>query len=117
MDANESGNLYHSFVFIRAIRGLSSLHPCESVFICGYNFFRISPEARMNHWFALVILFLISATAYPSRAAGILDKRKVLERQTFWDNRDWDWYEANIPILETPDPEIDTTYYYRWELV
>jgi len=47
----------------------------------------------------------------------VLDKLDVLRRQTFWDNRDWDWYARNIPILETPDTELDTTYYYRWELL
>jgi len=49
--------------------------------------------------------------------APILDKREVLERQSWWDNRDWDWYEANIPFFESPDPDIDATYYYRWEIV
>jgi Mannosylglycerate hydrolase MGH1-like glycoside hydrolase domain/Glycosyl hydrolase family 65, C-terminal domain/F5/8 type C domain len=47
----------------------------------------------------------------------VLEKQKLLDAQTFWDNRDWEWYQANIPFLETPDPDIDTTYYYRWELV
>ena len=47
----------------------------------------------------------------------ILDPQAQLDRFTFWDNRDWDWYKANIPFFESPDPEIDRTYYYRWELV
>lgn len=47
----------------------------------------------------------------------ILNKQEVLDRQTFWDNKDWDWYKAHIPFLETPDANIDTTYYYRWELL
>src|SRR3954453_22204151 len=71
----------------------------------------------MNHWITLLILLLISSVASSSSAAGILDKRKTLDRQTFWDNRDWDWYQSNIPFLETPDPDIDTTWYYRWDLV
>ena len=49
-------------------------------------------------------------------AAGILDQQQLLTAQTFWDNRDWDWYKANIPFFECPDAEINTTYYYRWEL-
>src|SRR6266704_3350897 len=49
--------------------------------------------------------------------ADVLDKQKMLERQTFWDNRDWDWYRENIPFFECPDQEIEATYYYRWELV
>ena len=50
-------------------------------------------------------------------AAGILDERALLARQTWWENRDWDWYERHIPFFESPDPAIDATYYYRWELV
>jgi len=31
-------------------------------------------------------------------AAGdsILDKQEMLDRQTWWDNKDWDWYKDNI---------------------
>ena len=29
--------------------------------------------------------------------------RSSSTRQTFWDNRDWDWYKANIPFFECPD--------------
>src|SRR5260221_5101711 len=50
-------------------------------------------------------------------SAEVLDKQKQLDAQTFWDNRDWDWYRANIPFFECPDAEITTTYYYRWELL
>ncbi len=49
--------------------------------------------------------------------AQVLDKQKQLEAQTFWDNRDWDWYKENIPFFECPDADITTTYYYRWELL
>src|SRR4051794_15161411 len=49
--------------------------------------------------------------------ADVLDQQKLLDAQTFWDNRDWDWYKANIPFFECPDADINTTYYYRWELV
>jgi hypothetical protein len=49
--------------------------------------------------------------------AQLPDKQRLLEQFTFWDNRDWDWYKANIPFLETPDQEVDVTYYYRWEVV
>ncbi len=47
----------------------------------------------------------------------ILDKRALLERHDWWDNRDWEWYEANIPFFESPDADIDATYYYRWEVL
>src|SRR3954469_14860916 len=25
-----------------------------------------------------------------------------------------EWYEANIPFVDLPDPAIEDTYYYRW---
>ena len=53
----------------------------------------------------------------PTSSAQGLDKQKLLDAQSFWDNRDWDWYQANIPFLDTPDAEINATYYYRWEVV
>ena len=49
--------------------------------------------------------------------AQVLDHQKLLDKQTFWDNRDWDWYQANIPFFECPDADIETIWYYRWELV
>jgi hypothetical protein len=56
--------------------------------------------------------------AVPQEApAQVLDKQKQLEAQTFWDNRDWDWYAAQIPFFECPDADITTTYYHRWELL
>jgi hypothetical protein len=65
----------------------------------------------------LLITLLLELCAGSPTPAQVLDKQKLLEAQTFWDNRDWDWYKAHIPFLETPDRDIDTTYYYRWELV
>jgi hypothetical protein len=50
-------------------------------------------------------------------SAQVLDAQKLLEAQTFWDNRDWEWYNENLPFFECPDAEINTTYYYRWELL
>lgn len=49
--------------------------------------------------------------------AQALDHRKLLEAQTFWDNRDWAWYEEQIPFFESPVADLDTTYYYRWEVL
>jgi hypothetical protein len=49
--------------------------------------------------------------------AQILDRHAVLARQSWWDNRDWDWYKSRIPFFESPDSAIDATYYYRWELL
>lgn len=63
---------------------------------------------------ALAILPLLAATAV---AAPVLDARKLLAEQDFLVNRDYDWYERHIPFFDSPDEEIDKTYYYRWELV
>jgi hypothetical protein len=63
----------------------------------------------------LLSLLALSASLAPARAA-VLDKQAQLNAQTFWDNRDWDWYQANIPFFECPDADLTTTYYYRWEL-
>ena len=62
----------------------------------------------------LLGLGLVGADAPPG---AVLDKQGLLDAQTFWDNRDWDWYKANIPFFECPDADIQTTYYYRWELL
>ena len=72
-------------------------------------------EARLRVLVSSWLIFFCMASTVAN--AQVLDKQKVLERQTFWDNRDWDWYKENIPFFECPDPEIETTYYYRWELV
>ena len=52
-----------------------------------------------------------------ARDTALLDHRALLERQTWWVNRDFAWYERNIPFFESPDSALDATYYYRWELV
>jgi hypothetical protein len=50
----------------------------------------------------LFSLLALSASLAPASAA-LLDKQAQLGAQTFWDNRDWDWYKANIPFFECPD--------------
>lgn len=67
--------------------------------------------------FVLAIILLVAIVPLPAATAEVLDKQKQLDAQTFWDNRDWDWYAENIPFFECPDPDITTTYYYRWELL
>ncbi|MGH7592995.1 MAG: MGH1-like glycoside hydrolase domain-containing protein, partial [Gemmatimonadales bacterium] len=47
----------------------------------------------------------------------VLDKPAILARQPWLDNRDFGWYEMHIPFFESPDADIDATYYYRWDLV
>ncbi len=69
-------------------------------------------------WISRFFIALTLVLSPVELAAGaVLDKQAMLDSQTFWDNRDWDWYKANIPFFDCPDPEITTTYYYRWELV
>jgi hypothetical protein len=73
---------------------------------------------RIDFRFLLALVLLGVATRLPGTLrAQVLDKQKLLEAQTFWDNRDWDWYHEHIPFFECPDAEISTTYYYRWELL
>ncbi|MFC6859913.1 discoidin domain-containing protein [Zunongwangia atlantica] len=64
-----------------------------------------------------ITIILLIIVCIPCRAQSILDKQKTLNKFSFWSNEDWKWYKQNIPFLETPDIEIDKTYYYRWELV
>lgn len=64
-----------------------------------------------------VIFLIVNYLANPLCSQNILDKQKVLNKFAFWSNQDWDWYKKNIPFLDTPDFEIDQTYYYRWELL
>jgi hypothetical protein len=73
------------------------------------------------HWpgfaFPLVAGLALAGTGPGTVAAQVLDQRALLQRQTWWDNRDFDWFGARIPGFESPDAAIDATYYYRWELV
>ncbi|BCM94414.1 beta-L-arabinobiosidase [Abditibacteriota bacterium] len=47
---------------------------------------------------------------------SILNKDAQLARFLWRDNLDNDWFKTNIPFFESPDSELDTTYYYRWEI-
>jgi hypothetical protein len=62
----------------------------------------------------VAVLIILSRSA---AVGSVVDKQALLDAQTFWDNRDWSWYRANIPFFDCPDREINTTYYYRWELL
>lgn len=63
------------------------------------------------------LVFLLLFPAGVLAAEPILPPQKLLEKETFWDNKDWDWYKSNIPFFECPDADLQTTYYYRWELL
>ncbi|WP_372647734.1 discoidin domain-containing protein [Draconibacterium sp.] len=64
-----------------------------------------------------ILLLVISLGLLFSCNQQLIDKQETLECFDFWSNQDWEWYKSNIPFLETPDKDIDLTYYYRWELV
>jgi len=66
---------------------------------------------------SLLALLIASAGFAAAAETPILDHQTLLQAQTFWDNRDFGWFDKNIPFLDTPDAELNTTYYYRWELV
>jgi len=53
----------------------------------------------------------------PPPSGQALNPRDILESFDWWDNRDWEWYEENIPFFDSPDEELDATYYYRWEVL
>ena len=72
---------------------------------------RIAPRAR---WAALALAASLGCGTAQTR---LIDRQATFARFGWWDNRDWDWYEANIPFFESPDAAIDATYYYRWELI
>jgi hypothetical protein len=44
-----------------------------------------------------------------SSRATLLDAKSLLAQETFWDNRDVNWFAANIPLFECPDRELQTT--------
>ena len=80
------------------------------------------PGAALSAVPALIVGGLVMAAAVPCPAADqppvrLLDTRALVERETFWDNRDVDWFVANVPAFECPDADIQTTWYYRWELL
>ncbi len=67
-------------------------------------------------WARAVLVILCLTQAAPADGQ-VLDQQKLLSQETFWDNRDFEWYSQNIPFFECPDKDITTTYYYRWDLL
>ena len=68
--------------------------------------------------FLMLGLLIAVLSSLPALAqVPLLQPQALLDRETFWDNKDWDWYKANIPFFECPDADLQTTYYYRWELL
>lgn len=73
----------------------------------------LSTPRHLLPWIIGLFISLSAGTAH----AQVLDKQQALAAQKFWDNRDWDWYQSQIPFFECPEPDLTTTYYYRWELL
>lgn len=72
----------------------------------------------MNSKLLILAVWILPMLAAPlGVAAAVIDKDKALAAHAWWDNRDFDWFKANIPFFDCPDAEIVTTYYYRWELI
>ncbi len=70
--------------------------------------------------FALLLAFLLPVSGWAQgeeKTARLPDPQKLLQAEKFWENRDFSWYQANIPFFECPDSDIQTTWYYRWELL
>jgi hypothetical protein len=63
-----------------------------------------------------VLAITIPGCEQPSHSPP-LDPVAILEGFDWWDNRDWDWYTENIPFFDSPDPELNATYFYRWEVL
>jgi hypothetical protein len=66
---------------------------------------------------SLAAVGLGSLRAWAAPSSRVLDPLKQFARFSFWSNRDWDWYAANIPIWESPHAQIDEIYYYRAEVL
>lgn len=80
--------------------------------------FAVALAASAGPLVALLAIGALSGCADADASRNtVLDRAAQLARFDWWDNRDWDWYAANIPFFESPDAELDATYYYRWELV
>ncbi len=66
---------------------------------------------------ALALFAVLLPVGPVAAQTPVLPRQELLDRETFWDNRDGDWYKANVPFFECPDADVQTTYYYRWELL
>ncbi|MCH1493870.1 MAG: discoidin domain-containing protein [Rubripirellula sp.] len=71
----------------------------------------------MSFWKFLAFVIPTLIVTSGSTPAQVLNQDALLQRETWWDNRDFDWYKQQIPFFECPDSEIQTTYYYRWDLL
>ncbi len=68
----------------------------------------------------VVAIALLGGTLSACRPPFIppaLDARTLLESFEWWDNRDWDWYDAHSPSSSPRTRVLNATYYYRWEVL
>ncbi len=72
---------------------------------------------NLGHKLALLATLLSAQTGAAQQKPTVLDHAALLARQTWWDNRDFSWYQQQIPFFDSPDADINATYFYRWELV
>jgi len=63
------------------------------------------------------VIAVLCGGGWSTAESAVIDQARALAGQTFWDNRDFAWYRANIPFFECPDAELVTTWYYRWQLI
>ena len=68
-------------------------------------------------WLPVIVAASIVAGACRPDSVTVIDRERTFARFDWWDNRDWDWYASQIPFFESPDDDLDATYYYRWEVV
>ncbi len=61
------------------------------------------------------LTMVLICIGYLPVSSQVLNKDRILQQYKYWHNKDFDWYKRNIPFLETPDKDIDRTYYYRWD--
>ena len=85
----------------------------------GRSNWRSAPRSSL--WSALWATWLVGLTWWGAGlnpvAAQVLEPQREFERQQFWDNRDWEWFGSQVPLFDCPDPDLVTTWYYRWELL
>ncbi len=79
------------------------------------------PRSTLLAGATTVALLLIATPGRAQKPAmvstSLIDKRAVLAKATWLDNRDYDWFVANAPFIDTPDKVIDDTFLYRVELM
>lgn len=65
-----------------------------------------------SHFVALMLV--VPELPQAGEPPTLVDKQKQLDAQTFWDNRDWDWYREHIPFFECPDADITAPNASDW---